>query len=54
LSKRLDFISKKDRTKTLFRRREDRLKYSSEIATVYKVIKDLAVKQQIRNVYYYY
>jgi hypothetical protein len=51
LSKRLDFISKEDKTKTLLKKGEDGLEYSSKIAAVYKVIKDLAIKQRIRKAY---
>jgi hypothetical protein len=51
LSKRLDFISKEDKTKTLLKKGEDRLKYSKEVAVVYKVIEDLVAKQRIRNAY---
>jgi Integrase zinc binding domain len=51
LSKRSNFISKKDKKETLLRLRKDSLKYSSKVAVVYKVIKDLAIKQQIQNIY---
>jgi hypothetical protein len=51
LSRRLDFISKEDKTKTLLREGSDSLEYSSKVVAIYKVIKDLTTKQQIRNVY---
>jgi Integrase zinc binding domain len=51
LSRRLDFIGKEDRTETLLKEGEDSLEYSSEIATIYKVIKDPTTKQRIWNVY---
>jgi hypothetical protein len=51
LSKRLDFISKEDKTKTLLKEGEDGLEYSSEVAVVYEVIEDLAIEQRIRKVY---
>jgi hypothetical protein len=51
LSKKSDFISKEDKQKILFKEGEERLKYSNKVVVVYKVIKDLATKQQIRNAY---
>jgi hypothetical protein len=51
LSRRFDFISKEDKTKTLLKETKDSLEYNSEIAIIYKVVKDLATKQQIRDVY---
>jgi Integrase zinc binding domain len=51
LSKRSDFIGKEDKQEILLKEGKDRLEYSSKVAVVYKVIKDLATKQQIRNVY---
>jgi hypothetical protein len=44
-------MSKEERTKTFFKERSDSLEYSSKVATIYKVIKDLTTKQQIQNVY---
>jgi hypothetical protein len=51
LSRRLDFISKKDKTETLLKEGEDSLEYNSKVAVVYKVIKDPTIEQRIRNVY---
>jgi hypothetical protein len=51
LSRQLDFISKEDKTKTLFKKGKEGLEYSSEVAVVYKVIKDLAVEQRIHRAY---
>jgi hypothetical protein len=51
LSQRSDFISKTDRKEALFKKGESSLKYSREIATVFKVIKDPLLKQQIKDVY---
>jgi hypothetical protein len=35
----------------LFKEREDSLKYSNKIITIFKVIKDLIIKQQIKDTY---
>ena len=51
LSRRSDFISKTDRKEALLKEGENSLEYSSEIATVYEVIKDLAIKQRIKDMY---
>jgi hypothetical protein len=51
LSKRSDFIVKEDKREILFKEKEDSLEYSSKIIVVYKVIKDLATKQHVRNIY---
>jgi hypothetical protein len=50
-SRRLDFISKEDKTEIFLKKGEDSLEYSKEVAIVYKVIKDLATEQRIKNVY---
>jgi hypothetical protein len=44
LSRRLDFIRKEEKTKTLLKEGDDRLEYSNKIAVVYKVIEDLTIK----------
>ena len=46
-----DFISKTDKKEALLKEGENSLKYSSKIATVYKVIKDPAIEQQIKDTY---
>jgi hypothetical protein len=51
LSKRSDFIRKEDKKEKLFKSRKDKLEYSSKVAVVYKVVKDLIIKQRIQNVY---
>jgi Integrase zinc binding domain len=51
LSRRLDFIRKKDKTETLLRKRRNGLEYSSKVATIYKILKDLVIKQRIQDVY---
>jgi hypothetical protein len=35
----------------LFKKRENSLEYSSKIATVFKVVKDLIIEQQIKDAY---
>jgi hypothetical protein len=51
LSKQVDFIKKTKHKKALFKKRANSLKYNSKIVIVLKVIKDIAIKQQIRKVY---
>jgi hypothetical protein len=51
LSRQLDFIRKKDKTKTLLKEGKDSLKYSKEVAIVYEIVEDLAIKQKIKEVY---
>jgi len=51
LSQRSDFISKVDKKETLLKEGENSLEYSNEIATVFKVIKDPTIKQQIKDTY---
>jgi hypothetical protein len=51
LSKRFNFISKTDKKKTLLKERDSSLEYSNKIVTVFKVIKDLIIKQQIKDAY---
>jgi hypothetical protein len=51
LSKRSNFISKTNRKETLFRKGDSSLEYNSKIATVFEVIKDLTIKQQIKDAY---
>ena len=51
LSRRSDFISKTDRKEALLKEGENGLEYSSEIATVYKVVKDSAIEQRIKDAY---
>jgi hypothetical protein len=52
LSKRSDFISKTNRKEALLKEGDLRLKYSSKIAIVFKVVKDLTIKEQIKEAYY--
>jgi hypothetical protein len=51
LSKRSNFIRKTDKKKTLFKEGDSSLEYSSKIAIVFKVIKNLTIKQQIKDAY---
>ena len=51
LSKRSNFISKTKRKEALLKEGENSLEYNSKIATVYKVVKDLVIKQQIKDTY---
>jgi hypothetical protein len=51
LSKQADFIKKTKHKKTLFKKGANSLKYNSKITIVLKVVKDIAIKQQIREVY---
>jgi hypothetical protein len=51
LSRQADFIKKTKHKEALFKERANSLKYSSKIIIVLKVIKDIAIKQQIKEVY---
>jgi hypothetical protein len=51
LSRRSNFISKEDKREILLKERRDSLEYSKEIAVVYEIIKDLAIKQRIQSIY---
>jgi hypothetical protein len=51
LSRQADFIKKTKHKEVLFKERANSFKYSSKIAIVLKVIKDIAIKQQIKEVY---
>jgi hypothetical protein len=44
-------MNKEDKTKTLLKEGSDSLEYSSKVAAIYKVIKDLTTKQRIQNIY---
>jgi hypothetical protein len=51
LSKQADFIKKTKHKKTLFKKRANSLKYNSKITIVLKVVKDIVIKQQIKEAY---
>jgi hypothetical protein len=51
LSRRSNFIRKTNQKETLLKEGDNSLKYSSKIITIFEVVKDLTIKQQIKNAY---